>query len=66
MTKVGKATTMRTAEEWRAWYQTTQGHPVEPASLLSDMLLDLEELEAANRFLTLALAHRDGGEEPYA
>ena len=42
-----------------------QGYPVEPASLLSDILLDFEELEDTNRFLTLALAPRDGVEEPY-
>ena len=57
---------MNTADEWRSILERDQGHPVEPASLLSDILLDLEELETANRFLTLALAQQGGVEEPYA
>lgn len=53
---------MRTADEWRAWYATTRGRPIEPASILDDILRDFEELEAANRFLTAVVARQDGVE----
>lgn len=53
---------MKTAEEWRTWYFLTRGKPVEPASLLGDLLQDLEELEVTNRYLTAALAAQTGVE----
>lgn len=47
---------MRTAEEWRAWYYVTRGRTIEPASLLDDILKDMEELEHNNHFLALSQA----------
>jgi hypothetical protein len=53
--------TTATAKEWRQYYFTTHGRPVEPCSLLADVLADLEEQEAEIAYLTLCLV--TGGDE---
>lgn len=46
---------MRTAEDWRDEHYFRYGTRPEPGALLADVLQDMEELEASNRFLNEAL-----------
>jgi hypothetical protein len=43
-----------TADEWRQEHYFLTGKPVEPASILADVLAELEEREADIRFLKAA------------
>lgn len=50
---------MKTADDWRNEYYFTHGKPIEPGTLLADVLRDMEQLESDVDLLQSRLMNKD-------